>query len=306
MGEDIHTWIAGIFKPEDYPPQTTSVVLYNDELPIHQWVGTGNAHSKGILVWSEKKIGWLIHSVPGWPQQWPCNQIDQGHLLYGQSFVFLESEFSQKRLDEILSQLLVMEVKAYLAPEAYRVAFTYHSHKKETDPKQEIKTLCLTSSIQHVAKSRKWGKDLFEDYLVATFESQVLCQTWMKPGIPSSALVKNVKLLRWKNGVEYQTSCDHSKYAISMNPDHKWVWIGDINRMESQARRGGGGLMIQDEGLWRAFHRIMVNYTEIIPNPHHVAEEAPGCGTACMACCLGCLLFPCVPCIRCLRWAVED
>ena len=290
MGEDINVWIqrkCGGFSD--------NVILYNDEEP-NDTHATGTAHAKGILVWNSDRIGWLIHSVPGYPTGYPLQRIEDRHLIYGQSFAYLEIPFKEEALGSILSQLQKMD------------AHVYHSSIGWTHTpcsNQEPTTISFSDDIRHVSKHKKWGKDLFEEHLTIVFESPILCQTWAKPAIPSSILVKNVKTVKWPNGLEYETTNDHSKYAVSMNPEHKWVYIGDINHMESQARRGGGGLLIRNERLWLAFNHILSSFSEVVANPNRLGEET-GCCNGCLAICLGCMLLPCVPCIRCLRWAVED
>lgn len=43
---------------------------------------------------------------------------------------------------------------------------------------------------------------------------------------------------------------DHAKWGITKTSN--WVCVGDINRMVSQDKRGGGTIALQDETLWRA------------------------------------------------------
>ena len=93
-------------------------------------------------------------------------------------------------------------------------------------------------------------------------------ETWRKnPGTPLEAncsrpTVENVE----KVSYEFQNSKlkgsfvyeeDHSKWAIakSDNKDatHPYVCIGDINRMKSQAKRGGATTCIQTLQVWKYF-----------------------------------------------------
>ena len=77
-----------------------------------------------------------------------------------------------------------------------------------------------------------------------------------------------MKNIQWPDGIEYSMSNDHSKYAVSMDSEHPWVFIGDINRMESQYRRGGGGILIKNIELWKRMNEILLSYTDILPNPN--------------------------------------
>jgi deoxyribonuclease-2 len=76
--------------------------------------------------------------------------------------------------------------------------------------------------------------------------------------------VRNVVELKWHDGVsvvkeeDYVEQQDHSKWAVSDSAEDPWVFVGDINRMPSQHHRGGGGVVIRDAALWRAFTAMIV------------------------------------------------
>ena len=53
---------------------------------------------------------------------------------------------------------------------------------------------------------------------------------------------------------------DHSKWVIS--EDNAWVCGGDMNRMTSQGKRGGAFLCFQDQGLWGAMKKSVVEVEE--------------------------------------------
>ena len=57
--------------------------------------------------------------------------------------------------------------------------------------------------------------------------------------------VRNVRSMRFPQStdVAFKNSEDHSKWAVG-NDD--WICIGDINRQQSQARRGGGTVCMQN------------------------------------------------------------
>lgn len=291
--EDINEWISLIFKDflwEDY-------VLYNDdpyetgskedkekeekgekdkekEKDNKKAFSTGG-HAKGILVWNKKTIKWLIHSVPNYPQGFPITRkIEDGQLIYGQSFVAISIDYSFEILENIFSQLSHMKAHIYqLSSITLQIV-----DKREIDT--TVTTLSFADKIVHVSKGVKWGKDLYDDFFSifvgkdeicadSNKKEKILCETWVKPGLPSSSFVKNIRMVKWNDDLntEYFCTQDHSKYAVSMNPSRPWVMIGDINRMESQFRRGGGGLMICNKRVWRAFQSILYNYTDIVDNP---------------------------------------
>lgn len=275
--DDVNVWIRHMMSRHPY----RNWLFYNDDEPDNEKgtnVHSRGAHAKGVVVWNENVIGWLIHSVPNYPEPVLRSDSDlcfpdilKSQLIYGQSFCYIEIPYQPSSLQSVMSQLKKMD------------AHVYHEHrehndekgvKKETDDekdeKQENNKIVnvhkMGENIFHLSKNSKWGKDLYEDFICDYIDENILCETWAKPSI-SSPRVKNVKTCRWDN-VEYSSTNDHSKYAVSMNIRNPWVFIGDINRMESQFRRGGGGLLIKNNDLWTRMNEIVVSFTEIHQNPN--------------------------------------
>lgn len=48
---------------------------------------------------------------------------------------------------------------------------------------------------------------------------------------------------------------DHSKWAVGSVSSDPFVCIGDLNRMRSQAKRGGGTVCVRNSALWKLFYR---------------------------------------------------
>ena len=276
--DDVNVWIRHMMSRHPY----RNWLFYNDDEPDNEKgtnVHSRGAHAKGVVVWNENVIGWLIHSVPNYPE--PSSSlldsepkeicfpdILKSQLIYGQSFCYIEVPHKPSNLQSILSQLKKMDAHVY---------HEHHEHddkkgvKKDIDDEKDDNKIVnvhkMGENIFHLSKNSKWGKDLYEDFICDYINDDILCETWAKPSIPSSPRVKNVKTCRWDN-VEYSSTNDHSKYAVSMNQKNPWVFIGDINRMESQFRRGGGGLLIKNNDLWTRMNEIIVSFTEIHQNPN--------------------------------------
>jgi hypothetical protein len=53
--------------------------------------------------------------------------------------------------------------------------------------------------------------------------------------------------------VAWPETHDHAKWGISTHSN--WVCVGDINRMISQRKRGGGTIAFQNEILWRGLSK---------------------------------------------------
>jgi len=265
LGDDINEWIRNVGNAI-LSNKSSNIICYNDEEPGES-KSTSKGHAKGVVIWDTKRIGWLIHSVPKYPDitnEKTFQQIDNSQLIYGQSFLYMEIDYTQSVFKTILQHLSLMEVHIY--------------HQTDSSPEIHVKeklpvTYHFTKNVVHIAKSSTWGKDLYEDYLCDYINSSVLCETWGKPYTPSTSKVKNARNVKWSEDEQYQSTQDHSKYAVSMDQDRPWVLFGDLNHMGSQARRGGGGMLIYHPVLWSAMNRLLIDYTEIIPNPNHKHEH---------------------------------
>ncbi|XP_070532902.1 plancitoxin-1-like [Ptychodera flava] len=80
--------------------------------------------------------------------------------------------------------------------------------------------------------------------------------------------VENIKLYE---GIAFQRTKDHSKWAVSK--DKKWIFIGDLNRMESQMKRGGNVVCMSNPNLWKAFNDSIDDYDELDKQPNAGCPE---------------------------------
>ncbi|KAH7699290.1 deoxyribonuclease ii, partial [Aphelenchoides avenae] len=93
-------------------------------------------------------------------------------------------------------------------------------------------------------KNRLFAKDLYADFVASSIGKDMYVETWLngaaKDYLPLCDGPGKVTSLRSvKPGAHnWASSMDHSKCAVTKDPS--WVCIGDVNRQESQAKRGGG------------------------------------------------------------------
>jgi deoxyribonuclease-2 len=242
--ESIQDWVQ-----ELYNSNWEGWAAYNDETSITTLKSKG--HCKGIVSWNLNKIGWLIHSVPNFPTELTHTSISPilpSELMYGQSFVYIEMKYSNDRLENIFKQINWMDANIYLhnnlpLPNSYV-------------SKLEIKKINISSTITHHSKPARYTVDIYGEYLCSLDSSKWYVETWRR-GCPIHKVTTNlydVNKLCW-NSLQYKESQDHSKWAVSK----KYVWIGDLNRMESQKKRGGGGVLIRDHNLVKAFRSLIVS-----------------------------------------------
>ena len=90
-----------------------------------------------------------------------------------------------------------------------------------------------------------------------------MVETWPNgPGkMPSRCagpfIVENVDEMEFPDleDDDFKTTRDHSKWAISLDRKRPYVCIGDINRMDTQRKRGGGTACFSSPWVWRTFKK---------------------------------------------------
>mmetsp|Transcript_17229 Transcript_17229/g.31006 ORF Transcript_17229/g.31006 Transcript_17229/m.31006 type:complete len:190 (-) Transcript_17229:12244-12813(-) len=114
--------------------------------------------------------------------------------------------------------------------------------------------------LVYLSKSRTANIELWEDLVGPTFDASFLVQSWGRPYMPSYCTPQyhysmlNAKELQIS---KYPWPCtdDHSKWGVSIGGS--WVCFADINRMTSQASRGGGALCLEHAGLHSVLYPVI-------------------------------------------------
>ncbi|XP_049806223.1 plancitoxin-1 isoform X1 [Schistocerca nitens] len=251
-------------------------LIYNDE-PVNGTSSLDLGHTKGVVVANMDGGFWLVHSVPKFPHV-PCTSQMYGYpatgLHYGQSFFCIS--MAAKSLDIVGEQLLYNEPELYSSQIPFNLKDVYPnlslaSQKKwiEAAPWFNIATLTSTKgdSFWSFAKSRHFGEDLYADLVAPNLKSDLFVESWQngEGKLPSECqsdfIVENIAAVTCNTGksqvAEFHSSKDHSKWTVTSNSSNPWVCIGDINRMESQKKRGGGTVCTSNKDLWIAYRRTV-------------------------------------------------
>jgi hypothetical protein len=293
-GADINSWINKNFIKSG--SKWENFIIYNDEIPIgytnlsHQiYKGSSNGHCKGILVWNREKIGWLIHSVPKFPTLEPNIHLNEtqstqpllldisaGELEYGQSFIYYELDSSY--LSQIMSQIVNMNAQIYMV-KASPQDLEYIVKNNNTTVTEVILNIEKERTVfnkkskitaTHISKPHTAHIDIYEErisHLQDGSRVHILTETWIRGGeTTASKYVTHLKGVK-----EWKETQDHSKWAI-LTPmeETRWmrwfhwkkptyrVFVGDLNTMNSQEKRGGGGIMIDgNKDLWSCFNKLI-------------------------------------------------
>ena len=144
----IDAWIAGAFAAHRW----TGWYCYNDEPPNAASGSRGAAARwggcKGVVLWTDSNVGWLVHTVPRWPARTPLETLPAFDRLH--VFAWWTGEIS--RLPKIESQVDLMAARVYVGARS-------SIHSIPADP--TLQRVILDSSTDHIAKNRLWGRDMF-------------------------------------------------------------------------------------------------------------------------------------------------
>lgn len=229
------------------------VMLWNDQT-VFKTASSSKAHAKGILNFDENWGGFLlIHSIPHFVD------TSEGHFdhttretsMYGQSLVCVSLN-SMAEANTVIDHVISQNSNVY-------------NNTFLNTVRPRAKTERMISQMPHgfslVTKTSMGEEHPFEDLLSDHFKTNWMVNTWGRPYKPSSCGTKfKVSNIIMKNLDSYvmKFTQDHSKWAISYGDHRRLVCIGDLNHMDSQAKRGGSYLCIDNEGLYRTFFNTIL------------------------------------------------
>jgi hypothetical protein len=261
--DNINDWLNDLYKDSNWK----NWILYNDDIDKFFSNQTSKGHCKGIIAWNNTRISWLCHSVPDFPASFQGNQIspiDESKFIYGQSFQYIEFQYTYDMIYSIINQLNIMHANIFIKHFSDNYIFDFNHKKKET-----IHTLIINKNIIHIAKSPHYEIDIYE-YIYQQYPYQWNIETWKRGHEIHSenTNIKDICFIQFKEN-EYKQSQDHSKWGVTQNKkkficytsQNKYYWIGDLNRMTSQFKRGGGGFICIDKHLTKALQNIIEKKT---------------------------------------------
>lgn len=115
QGTDIDLWLQ--LQRGRTLQKWTHWAVYNDQLPHYIkecgfLKGINNSgHCKGVVMWNNEKVGWLIHSIPKFPSTFNNFTIDAAELKFAQSMIYIELPVKYKL--QVMNQLAMMDAQLY-------------------------------------------------------------------------------------------------------------------------------------------------------------------------------------------------
>lgn len=159
------------------------VVAYNDEPPTEKPIGS-DGHTKGIVVADKDSGIWLIHSVPRYPDYSSAYTYPNTGRNYGQSFLCISVNSSE--VDKIGKQLIYNEPDIYFNitnnyRNVYPLLYSAITGKRVKQvPFWNEETILSSNGVQFksFAKSRHFQKELYEDWVAQTLNTNLYVETW--------------------------------------------------------------------------------------------------------------------------------
>lgn len=267
------------------PDKTSGWILYNDEMPQEaKRTDVGSfGHTKGVIAFdtASNTAFWLLHS---WPKYAAPTAKAMPTPIYGQTYLCISldlataNQIAQQMVNHQEPQVFLPNVPASLDKKSGLYQLT---QKLNPDAPGDSNVIECKSrgglAFKVIAKNRKWNKDFWNDLVGPTLKADMDVETWIRgkiaPTLDSDGIHKifDVKYIDFSSlGVPWVWSetHDHAKWGLTRGDD--WVCVGDINRMVSQEKRGGGAIAFQDNKLWTALSKTDL----LVPPPGHTALEA--------------------------------
>lgn len=271
-------------------------LLYNDQYKDQQL--SSRAHAKGVIYFDDKSAVWIVHSFPHYPSLPSTGKYTLGgsQMRYGQTMICLTLPLEE--LEKVGNQLMWAWPQhidssfpessngAFYLKFLQRVAKKGKHRKPKKDAESEALSWANQEDLRTIEgnkmstfyKGQKFGEDVWADLISPGLGADMMTETWSNGvgGVLGSDCdakykVNNIKYLNFsKFNVKFKVNKDHGKWGLGIpqNPrsySKRAICIGDMNRMQSQFKRGGGAICIKSESkAWKEYLSI-IDETEPCP-----------------------------------------
>ena len=263
----LHNTLNQVFNKD---PAHVSYIIYNDENPKK---GVSNnalkGHVKGVLAFDKATDSAILltHSTPRFPAPGEVELPDQEER-FGQTYlcVTLENYSTANQLAHQLRHMHEPQVNSSsLGDDIAEGEDLRQLAEGDKSPVSDLSSMIKFQSrggktFHSFAKNRRWKKDFWIELVAPALQSDLLVESWIRGAIPpdeeNGESIEDVLVLDFTNigleGVSWKETKDHAKWAITIDEKKNWICVGDLNRMISQEKRGGGTVVFQEPRLWKS------------------------------------------------------
>lgn len=250
-----------------------SLIAFNDEPPSEPWVADG-AHAKGFIAFDNvSQTGvYVMHSAPKFPNVSIEGKVNttlpSNTRIYAQNF-YCTTFDSEEGLTQIIEHLKIIYPIYY-----YRSGvFAQHSFRGST-----IKSLVSQyhfgdgEQAWFLSKSPNYTsgflyENVVEPHFKLGFEVESWGRPYQNPVCNSTYESLNVDVVKFNTQIAWDHYSDHSKWALSLSSSQQFQYACscDMNRMDTQALRGGSCLCTKNQILYKALKSV-VSHVDLCAN----------------------------------------
>ncbi|KAK2818498.1 hypothetical protein Q5P01_024059 [Channa striata] len=268
-----HT-LRPLFTPTRSMPLNFGFISYSDQPPGCS-ADDKFGHSKGVLMVDKTGTGvWLLHSTPQFPYDrdqnnfWPPTGASNA-----QTFICVPLRPVHNHSEPAVHLSCVhmcpcagthlKYIRAF--PFEHDIPLDFHQELRDVQnwvhpvPSDSFQSLTsnLSLPLHSIAKKRPEDDDGGDLYVTLTnrIESHLLVQTWGCQASrahsfcgPNNHKVENINSVKTPLG-NWKATVDHSKWCVANNPGKPWTCIADVNRAQTQYKRRGGALCINNAAI---------------------------------------------------------
>lgn len=275
-----------------YNNETNSEIgymMYNDQYGSDDdeevLANTRKAHAKGVLIFDDQTAVWLIHSIPNYPPKPNTGKykISPSQTVYGQSMLCITVKLSE--LDKIGKQLLYSYPQVFdsYIPNSLlsqnnktghlnNLVSVIKGERVKVAPWFNVQQLTTLNNNKFLAfhKDTKFDQDLYANLIGPTLQSSLFTETWSRGigTLPTNCNttypvynIEKINMNKLIPNFSFTVYSDHSKWAANLameTNETKYVCIGDINRQNSQKKRGGGSVcFVGNQNVWNAYFSLI-------------------------------------------------
>jgi len=261
--------LNSVFNSPAPLPESTGWILYNDEMPerVGKTDDGNKGHTKGVIAFdTATNTGyWLLHS---WPKFADPGAKGDPTPEYGQTYLCISLSFDTcNKIAALMSthqEPQVYDVHTANLAETDALYLLSQTPTVKEKPAADMVTLTSIGGMEFrvIAKNREWNDDFWNDLVGPKLGDDMDVETWIRGAIPPQADndgihktfdIKYINLGPLGAHWAWPETHDHAKWGITLHSP--WVCIGDINRMVSQKKRGGGTIAFQNQTLWQALSK---------------------------------------------------
>ncbi|KAI1891981.1 hypothetical protein AGOR_G00149300 [Albula goreensis] len=262
-----------LYTGEELRSNSSAYMFYNDAPPLMNYT-TKYGHTKGALHFDQSQGFWLVHTVPHFPPfpergySWPNTGKMNGQTMFCVTYKY--GQFPQ-----IAQQLLLYNPHVYncslpamFQREMADVALLCSGSKLPWVPETRLQKLVSAKgeTLLSFAKSHFYVDDIYAGWVAQALETTLLAETWQHNGrtLPSNCSlpehVLNINEILLPGPVRFRSYYDHSKWCVSWIREDRWVCLGDLNRVNTQAWKSGGLVCSQNPLIYQAFRQAVAHY----------------------------------------------